>query len=159
MPFFMLLLLPNHLFILHFLLVDSRYKMLCYHESELDEFNLDKKPLLGDLRLDSLCRNEIRPIYVNECYIKNSNKLTDYMVNTQEASKIGVIMDENDNEVIYEANEEFNLCGKLCGLFIAAFDTKLGNIIEWQIPSNLDLEHVEFKAMASGFHLMESDLV
>lgn len=156
----MLLLLPNHLFILHSLLVDSRYKMLCYHESELDEFNLDKKPLLGDLRLDHLCRNEIRPIYVNECYIKNPNKLTDYMVNTTETTTTtGVIMDENDNEVIYEANEEFSLCGKFCGLFVAAFDTKLGNIIEWQIPSALDLEYVEFKAMASGFHLMESDLV
>lgn len=47
----------------------------------------------------------------------------------------------------------------LLGVFVVAFDTRHGNTIEWQAPKNLNLDQVEFKAMASGFHLMQRDLV
>ena len=47
----------------------------------------------------------------------------------------------------------------LLGIFVVSFDTKLGNVIEWQIPESLELDRIEFKAMASGFHLMQNDVV
>ena len=126
--------------------------MFYYHESELDEFHLDKKPLLHDAKSNNFYRNEITPVYDNECYVKNL-KITDYTINTE---SIEIIMDENENCIV-TASEDVG--DNICGCFVAAFDTKRGNIIEWQIPDNLNLEHVEFKAIASGFHLMKSDLV
>jgi hypothetical protein len=47
----------------------------------------------------------------------------------------------------------------LLGIFVVSFDTKRGNTVEWQIPQELRLERIEFKAMASGFHLIQNDLV
>jgi hypothetical protein len=47
----------------------------------------------------------------------------------------------------------------LLGIFVVAFDTRLGNVIEWQLPESLNLEQIEFKAMASGFHLVQKDFV
>ncbi|GAB6032592.1 hypothetical protein CHUAL_011483 [Chamberlinius hualienensis] len=44
-------------------------------------------------------------------------------------------------------------------LFVVAFDTRAGNIIEWSIPEDIDLEGVEFKAIPSGSHNIENDLV
>eukprot|EP00002_Diphylleia_rotans_P019102 TRINITY_DN3698_c0_g1_i5.p1 TRINITY_DN3698_c0_g1~~TRINITY_DN3698_c0_g1_i5.p1 ORF type:complete len:361 (+),score=64.58 TRINITY_DN3698_c0_g1_i5:84-1166(+) len=46
----------------------------------------------------------------------------------------------------------------LC-VFVARFDTKGGNIIEWQHPKDLDLGNIEFKAMPSGLHKLEQDFV
>ena len=34
-----------------------------------------------------------------------------------------------------------------------------GNVVEWQAPEDLDLGGVEFKAMASGSHTLQSDFV
>jgi len=120
-----------------------------YHESEKEETNLDSKPLLGDLKLAELFSSETRPIYVNECCVKKASAMSD----SYQAGLISeVALDENENLVEAAA-------ATLCGLYVAAFDTRRGNVIEWQIPESLDLDNVEFKAMASGFHLMENDLV
>ena len=35
----------------------------------------------------------------------------------------------------------------------------LGNIIEWCIPEETDLDGVEFKAMTSGSHTLDNDFV
>ena len=48
---------------------------------------------------------------------------------------------------------------EVCGLFVVSFDIRQGNVLEWQIPSNLNLKNVEFKAMASGLHLMQQDVM
>jgi len=34
-----------------------------------------------------------------------------------------------------------------------------GNVIEWCIPEDIDLEGIEFKAMASGSHTLKTDFV
>ena len=61
-------------------------------------------------------------------------------------------------------------------VFVVAFDTKkgerlvlcsgclhydyeTGNIVEWQYPEEIQLEGVEFKAIASGLHSISSDFV
>ncbi|CAG5117486.1 unnamed protein product [Candidula unifasciata] len=44
-------------------------------------------------------------------------------------------------------------------LFVVAFDTRSGNIIEWCLPEETDLDGVEFKAMTSGSHTLNSDFV
>ena len=49
---------------------------------------------------------------------------------------------------------------RLYGVFVIAFDTRLGNIVEWQISDNdLNFSKIEFKAMPSGIHTMKDDLV
>jgi hypothetical protein len=71
----------------------------------------------------------------------------DNFTNQDKTNKAKRITDSNfGNHIIY-------------GIFVVAFDTRLGNVIEWQVPSNLNLEKVEFKAMASGFHLIKNDVV
>jgi hypothetical protein len=47
----------------------------------------------------------------------------------------------------------------LLGIFVVAFDTRQGNLVEWQMPESLNLDQIEFKAMASGFHLVQKDFV
>jgi hypothetical protein len=49
---------------------------------------------------------------------------------------------------------------RLYGVFVIAFDTRLGNIIEWQISDNdFNFSRIEFKAMPSGVHMMKDDLM
>jgi len=38
-------------------------------------------------------------------------------------------------------------------------DCLSGNVIEWRMPEDVDLEGVEFKAMASGSHTLKTDFV
>jgi len=35
----------------------------------------------------------------------------------------------------------------------------LGNVVEWRMPEDIDLEGVEFKAMTSGSHTLKTDFV
>eukprot|EP00116_Pleurobrachia_bachei_P012190 sb/3472452/ len=48
---------------------------------------------------------------------------------------------------------------KLCAIFVVAFDTREGNVIEWCYPDDYDLTGVEFKAMPSGAHNVQHDVV
>jgi len=34
-----------------------------------------------------------------------------------------------------------------------------GNVVEWRMPEDIDLEGIEFKAMASGSHTLKTDFV
>ncbi|XP_019640410.1 PREDICTED: protein LCHN-like isoform X1 [Branchiostoma belcheri] len=47
----------------------------------------------------------------------------------------------------------------IVAIFVVAFDTRTGNIIEWCKPEDSDLEGVEFKAMASGSHTILKDFI
>ncbi|XP_033123746.1 DENN domain-containing protein 11-like [Anneissia japonica] len=47
----------------------------------------------------------------------------------------------------------------IVAIFVVAFDTRSGNVVEWSIPEDIDLEGVEFKAMASGSHTINSDFI
>ncbi|KAF7732013.1 hypothetical protein EC973_007118 [Apophysomyces ossiformis] len=45
-------------------------------------------------------------------------------------------------------------------VFVARFDVHRGNIIEWQYPqADFDLDGVEYQAMCSGLHRVQSDLI
>ncbi|KAK3578963.1 hypothetical protein CHS0354_034753 [Potamilus streckersoni] len=44
-------------------------------------------------------------------------------------------------------------------IFVVAFDTRSGNVIEWCMPEDVDLDGVEFKAMVSGSHTLTTDFV
>ncbi|XP_060695827.1 DENN domain-containing protein 11 isoform X1 [Hemiscyllium ocellatum] len=48
---------------------------------------------------------------------------------------------------------------QVVAVFVVTFDTRAGNIIEWCLPHEVDLEGVEFKSMASGSHRINSDFV
>lgn len=45
----------------------------------------------------------------------------------------------------------------LVAMFVVAFDTKAGNLVEWQLPQSCDTKGVEFKALASGAHNVPDD--
>ncbi|XP_041375104.1 DENN domain-containing protein 11-like [Gigantopelta aegis] len=47
----------------------------------------------------------------------------------------------------------------IVAIFVVAFDTRSGNVIEWCMPEDIDLDGVEFKAMASGSHTLSKDFV
>ncbi len=34
-----------------------------------------------------------------------------------------------------------------------------GNVVEWRLPEDIDLDGIEFKAMASGSHKLRNDFV
>ncbi|KAG0182624.1 hypothetical protein DFQ29_003177 [Apophysomyces sp. BC1021] len=44
-------------------------------------------------------------------------------------------------------------------VFVVRFDVHRGNIIEWQYPKEFDLDGVEYQAMCSGLHRVQSDLI
>ncbi|XP_039625999.1 DENN domain-containing protein 11 [Polypterus senegalus] len=48
---------------------------------------------------------------------------------------------------------------QIVAVFVVAFDTRSGNIVEWCLPQDVDLEGVEFKSMASGSHRISSDFI
>ncbi|XP_076449359.1 DENN domain-containing protein 11-like [Babylonia areolata] len=47
----------------------------------------------------------------------------------------------------------------IAAIFVVAFDTRSGNMIEWCLPEDTDLDGVEFKAMPSGSHTLDRDFV
>ncbi|XP_060552703.1 DENN domain-containing protein 11-like [Ruditapes philippinarum] len=44
-------------------------------------------------------------------------------------------------------------------IFVVAFDTRSGNMVEWSMPEDADLDGIEFKAMVSGSHTQLKDFV
>ena len=64
-----------------------------------------------------------------------------------------------DGDRIDNFDPNADIAENLLAIFVVSFDAKLGNMIEWQVPADVDLKHIEFKAMASGFHLISNDLV
>ena len=70
---------------------------------------------------------------------------------------IDVPIESQDSLINFDPNAD--IAEHLLAIFVVSFDAKLGNVIEWQMPHDLDLKHIEFKAMASGFHLISNDLV
>ncbi|CAB4441556.1 unnamed protein product [Rhizophagus irregularis] len=44
-------------------------------------------------------------------------------------------------------------------IYIVRFDTKRGNVIEWQYPEDFDLKGIEFQALPSGLHAVNQDII
>jgi hypothetical protein len=152
--------------------------MLFYHENPIDKKTLDKEPLLNRDEDESAKQQRLLAAEIAACVAEyHSDKLRQRRRRGDEEPR-GVMendsdsepelphhLDENDNELKEQDDEIINfdpnadIKEHLLGLFVVSFDTKLGNIIEWQMPRELNLEYVEFKAMASGFHLIQNDHV
>ncbi|XP_062501052.1 DENN domain-containing protein 11-like [Corticium candelabrum] len=50
-----------------------------------------------------------------------------------------------------------NIDSNIVAIFVVAFDTRSGNILEWSLPAEFEYGDIEFKAMASGLHTIFSD--
>ncbi|XP_076153417.1 DENN domain-containing protein 11-like isoform X1 [Alosa pseudoharengus] len=48
---------------------------------------------------------------------------------------------------------------QVLAVFVVTFDTRSGNMLEWCLPQDFNLDGVEFKSMASGSHRIASDFV
>ncbi|XP_060779886.1 DENN domain-containing protein 11 isoform X1 [Neoarius graeffei] len=48
---------------------------------------------------------------------------------------------------------------QIVAVFVVTFDTRSGNIVEWCLPQDINLEGVEFKSMASGSHRIANDFI
>ncbi|XP_067132410.1 DENN domain-containing protein 11-like [Centruroides vittatus] len=47
----------------------------------------------------------------------------------------------------------------LVSVFVVVFDIRAGNILEWALPNDYNLSGIEFKAMTSGSHKVQTDFV
>ncbi|KAG1223741.1 hypothetical protein G6F35_004468 [Rhizopus arrhizus] len=47
----------------------------------------------------------------------------------------------------------------IVAVFVVQFDVHKGNIIEWQYPADFNLEGVEYQAICSGLHNVDSDIL
>ncbi|KAF3689085.1 Protein LCHN [Channa argus] len=48
---------------------------------------------------------------------------------------------------------------QIVAVFVVTFDTRSGNMLEWCLPHDINLDGVEFKSMASGSHRITSDFI
>ncbi|TKS73153.1 Protein LCHN [Collichthys lucidus] len=48
---------------------------------------------------------------------------------------------------------------QIVAVFVVTFDTRSGNMIEWCLPHDINLDGVEFKSMASGSHRITNDFI
>ncbi|XP_066540457.1 DENN domain-containing protein 11 isoform X2 [Hoplias malabaricus] len=48
---------------------------------------------------------------------------------------------------------------QIVAVFVVTFDTRSGNMVEWCLPQDVNLEGVEFKSMASGSHRIANDFI
>ncbi|KAF7654382.1 hypothetical protein LDENG_00070500 [Lucifuga dentata] len=48
---------------------------------------------------------------------------------------------------------------QIVAVFVVTFDTRSGNMVEWCLPQDINLDGVEFKSMASGSHRITNDFI
>ncbi|XP_076848327.1 DENN domain-containing protein 11 isoform X2 [Brachyhypopomus gauderio] len=48
---------------------------------------------------------------------------------------------------------------QIIAVFVVTFDTRSGNMVEWCLPEDINLDGVEFKSMASGSHRIANDFI
>nr|XP_057942836.1 DENN domain-containing protein 11-like [Doryrhamphus excisus]XP_057942837.1 DENN domain-containing protein 11-like [Doryrhamphus excisus]XP_057942838.1 DENN domain-containing protein 11-like [Doryrhamphus excisus]XP_057942839.1 DENN domain-containing protein 11-like [Doryrhamphus excisus]XP_057942840.1 DENN domain-containing protein 11-like [Doryrhamphus excisus]XP_057942841.1 DENN domain-containing protein 11-like [Doryrhamphus excisus]XP_057942842.1 DENN domain-containing protein 11-like len=48
---------------------------------------------------------------------------------------------------------------QIVAVFVVTFNTRSGNMVEWSLPHDINLDGVEFKAMASGSHRITNDFI
>ena len=95
--------------------------MLSLNENEGDSINLDKEPLVTRNKLIQLLSVN-KPIYVNECYFKMTMNYDEQEDNYRlQVLKTRQEMEENN----------------LLGIFVVSFDIRHGNLIEWQMPTEI----------------------
>ncbi|KAG9287432.1 hypothetical protein G9A89_023804 [Geosiphon pyriformis] len=65
----------------------------------------------------------------------------------------------NETPDLLNKKPKWENSSKMVAIFVVRFDTKHGNVIEWQYPDDVDLQGVEFSAMPSGLHGVEKDVI
>uniref|UniRef100_A0A8C6TSI3 DENN domain-containing protein 11 n=1 Tax=Neogobius melanostomus TaxID=47308 RepID=A0A8C6TSI3_9GOBI len=58
-----------------------------------------------------------------------------------------------DSMVTWEEHDQ------IVSVFVVTFNTRTGNMLEWCLPKDMDLDGVEFKAIASGSHRVSTDFI
>nr|CAG8443892.1 13420_t:CDS:10 [Entrophospora candida] len=100
--------------------------------------NKQPEPLLIDIVSDSQ-EQEIKQSITN---ITEENASTSKNLNK---STVPSFYDEGYSNVV--------------AVFVVRFDTRKGNIIEWQYPQDVDLNGIEFQAIPSGLHAVSQDIM
>ncbi|XP_029951894.1 protein LCHN-like [Salarias fasciatus] len=57
------------------------------------------------------------------------------------------------------ARDQWEEKDQIVAVFVVTFDTRSGNMVEWCLPQDVNLDGVEFKSMASGSHRITSDFI
>ncbi|CEI89606.1 hypothetical protein RMCBS344292_03957 [Rhizopus microsporus] len=65
--------------------------------------------------------------------------------------------DEQSNNV--KKDQESHQESNVVAMFVVQFDVHKGNVLEWQYPPEFDLQGIEYQAICSGLHRIESDVV
>ncbi|KAM4618762.1 DENN domain-containing protein 11 [Polymixia lowei] len=55
--------------------------------------------------------------------------------------------------------EQWEEKDQIVAVFVVTFDTRSGNMVEWCLPQDINLDGVEFKSMASGSHRIANDFI
>ncbi|KAK7902000.1 hypothetical protein WMY93_018769 [Mugilogobius chulae] len=72
----------------------------------------------------------------------------------------GCLSDSDAREVSLEDNMvKWEEKDQIVSVFVVTFNTRTGNMLEWCLPKDMDLEGVEFKAIASGSHRVSTDFI
>ncbi|XP_054715749.1 DENN domain-containing protein 11-like [Uloborus diversus] len=96
--------------------------------------------------------------------IENEEQQLKVVLNS-DCSKFGfsnVIDIADDSECMLPVNEESLIAQQssdIVCIFTVAFDTRAGNIIEWFLPRDCNVDGIEFRAMASGSHRVQTDFI
>ncbi|KAI8759431.1 DENN domain-containing protein 11-like [Biomphalaria glabrata] len=95
----------------------------------------------------------------------NEDETRDYPLYTPKSlvpQSLGPFRDVQGDKINISASSSATTLAEhdsIIALFVVAFDTRSGNIVEWCIPEDTELDGVEFKAMPSGSHTLFSDFV
>ncbi|XP_077983342.1 DENN domain-containing protein 11-like [Glandiceps talaboti] len=113
----------------------------------------DKAPLLVNIEEEPQ----------NEYYDPHEKIKELYMRESGLAVPVGIVR-QNDGDDTINISASNSVCDlteddHIVAIFVVAFDTRSGNVVEWCQPEDVDLEGVEFKAMASGSHTIDSDFI
>nr|XP_002127536.1 protein LCHN-like [Ciona intestinalis] len=92
----------------------------------------------------------------NDTFNSNNQKKS---VFGKRKNKIGVVDTFNSIDLLFNQTEAEEEPDYIVSVFVVTFDTRCGNMVEWSTPSELDLSSIEFKAMPSGAHTVESDFI
>lgn len=72
----------------------------------------------------------------------------------------GYLSDPADREVALEDSVvKWEEKDQIVSVFVVTFNTRTGNMLEWCLPKDMDLDGVEFKAIASGSHRVSTDFI
>uniref|UniRef100_H3CTQ8 DENN domain-containing protein 11 n=1 Tax=Tetraodon nigroviridis TaxID=99883 RepID=H3CTQ8_TETNG len=63
------------------------------------------------------------------------------------------------NVPLFMVKDQWEEKDQIVAVFVVTFDTRSGNMVEWCLPHDVNLDGVEFKSMASGSHRITSDFI